>query len=269
MKGVFIIKKKVVTVLLTLLLTCSAAVGMSTAASAATSLPKEIYVTQQQSDTCTLASTTMMIRSRLYLSGSKTWESATESTVASTAWGYAGLWWSFKYEANGDTVQVGHESVSGVSASTLKKMLDEHPEGFVLYSANSPHAVFLTDYEGDTFYCADPAEAYGGGTRIKLADSLLGQQFGGQAAVLSNTTDFWYITSYSVAGETGSSSLDTTAKKKTTTTKTITKKEKKKVLSKENPSETVKVALELDENLMSSSELQNAESTQQTSSFTE
>ena len=245
--------------LLTLLLTCSAAIGLSTAASAATSLPKEIYVTQQQGDTCTLASTAMMIRSRLYLSGSKSWKSATESTVGATAWGYAGLWWSFKYQANGDTVQVGHESVSGVSADALKKMLDEHPEGFVLYSANSPHAVFLTDYEGDTFYCADPAEAYGGGTRIKLKDSLLGQQFGGQAAVLSNTTDFWYITSYTIAGKTNKQS-----EKITTSAKTTTKKEKKKVLSKENPSETVKVALKLGSNMMASNELQNAESDQTT-----
>ncbi|MBR5515726.1 MAG: hypothetical protein IKU52_05945, partial [Clostridia bacterium] len=72
-----------------------------------------------------------------------------------------------------------------------------HPEGFVLYCGNLPHAVFITDVEGDTIYCCDPD--YNEYQRTSLASSWLGVKYGSQSSVLSNTTATWYVKSYSIS----------------------------------------------------------------------
>ena len=88
-------------------------------------------------------------------------------------------------------------------------MLDEHPEGIEFYCGNVPHAVFLTDYEGDTFYCADPAP-YNSCRRIPLADSWNGYRLGGtQDAVLRNATAYWAITDMAVTADEDEIPLDT------------------------------------------------------------
>ncbi|MCD8023837.1 MAG: hypothetical protein LUF30_12990, partial [Lachnospiraceae bacterium] len=92
-------------------------------------------------------------------------------------------------------ITVSHNSVSGITASKLKSLLDQHPEGIVLYCGKIPHAVFVTRYSGDTFYCADPLSGYSGSER-KLSSSYLGKKYGSQAKILSNTTAYWYVSKY-------------------------------------------------------------------------
>ena len=128
---------------------------------AATSLPDEIYLTQNVSGTCTLCSAAMMLRARTYLSNNSSWNSITENGIRSTAWMEGvGLIWDWTYKINNCSIRVSHASVSGISVNSLKNILDCHPEGIVLHVGSLPHAVFLTDYDGDTFYCADTVSGY-------------------------------------------------------------------------------------------------------------
>lgn len=163
-------------------------------------LPTSLYITQSSSTTCTLASAAMMLRSRAYLSGSSVWSSITESSIKSTAWkSGVGLCFSWTYTSSGNNYSVSHTNDSSMTVSKLKSLLDAHPEGIVLYcyDSNNKHAVFVTDYVGDTFYCGDPASSYSGGRRT-LASSLLGARYGSQASILDNVQAYWYISSYSV-----------------------------------------------------------------------
>ena len=169
---------------------------------AATDLSSEVYLAQQGSSTCTLASAAMMIRARFYKSNNSLWKSVTESSIRSKAWiEGSGLRHSWSYSIDNNSVSVAHSTVSGISVSSLKSLLNSHPEGIVLYCGKLPHAVFLTDYDGDTFYCADPIQSYSG-KRISLAASYLGKKYGSQAGVLNNVTAYWYISSYTISSNT-------------------------------------------------------------------
>ena len=53
---------------------------------AATALPNEIFIKQETNYICTLASITMMLRARMYLSGNTAWNQITESNLRPTAW---------------------------------------------------------------------------------------------------------------------------------------------------------------------------------------
>lgn len=132
-------------------------------AEAATSLPTSIYLTQEGSTTCTLSATAMMMRARMYLSNNNNWSSVTESSIKATAWiSGSGLRHAFTYSIAGNSMSISHKGVTGMSIANLKTILNDHPEGIVLYVRDLPHAVFLTDYDGDTFYCADPLFGYSG-----------------------------------------------------------------------------------------------------------
>ena len=169
-------------------------------ASAATGLPDSVYLTQTGKSTCTLCSAAMMIRARLYLSGSSDWSMVTESGIRSKAWiEGTGLRFKFTYSVGSSSVTVGHISTSGITATELKKVLDEHPEGIVLYCGKLPHAVFLTDYDGDTFYCADTIPSCSG-QRIPLDESYLGTKYGSQETILKKVTAYWYVKSCTVDG---------------------------------------------------------------------
>ena len=101
---------------------------------AATSLPNDVFIRQERSDTCTLASATMMLRGKMYLSGDNRWSGITEASVRSAAWTTAGLLFNFTYNVDSTTnMKVTHESAKGISVSRLKQLLDKHPEGIVLY----------------------------------------------------------------------------------------------------------------------------------------
>ncbi len=183
--------KRWLSLILSLIMVLSVFTCIPITPSAATSLPNSIYITQATNYTCTLASATMMLRAKAYLSGCKNWSSITESAVKPVAWGNS-LKWSFTYSNSETSISVSHANVSGISISSLKSLLNTHPEGIVLYCGNQPHAVLVTDYEGDTFYCSDPASGYSGDRRT-LTNSYLSKKYSSQSSILSNTTAYWYV----------------------------------------------------------------------------
>lgn len=140
-----------------------------------------------------------MIRARLYLSGNDTWKTTTEGTIRPSAWiTNTGLKWNWTYSFSGGSISVSRTGKSGITISELKNLLNAHPEGIVLYCGKYPHAVFVTDYEGDTFYCADPGSTSYPKQRIKLVDGVMKKKYNTQAKVLSNVTAYWCVTSYSI-----------------------------------------------------------------------
>lgn len=158
--------------------------------------PNELFLTQNVSGTCTLCSAAMMIRTSMYLQGNSNWTAVTENAVRPNGWMEGvGLKWFFSHTVGNTTVKVGHENVSGISESALKELLDEHPEGIVLYCGKLPHAVFLTGYDGDVFYCADTVKGISN-QQVTLQKSWLGIKYGSQAAVLKKVTAYWYVTDY-------------------------------------------------------------------------
>lgn len=195
--------KKIISIILSIVIICSMAVAIPTTAGAATNLPNSVYIQQATNYTCTLASATMMIRARMYLSGNSSWSSVSEASVKPVGWNEgSGLWHNFTYKTGNNSVSVSHGNLSGISFATLKSLLNSHPEGIVLYCVRNnyqyAHAVLVTDYEGDTFYCADPASGYAG-TRRTLTSSWLKNCFGStQSSILSCAVGYWYVSSYSI-----------------------------------------------------------------------
>ena len=170
------------------------------AESGATELPNSLFLQQSYSGMCTLSSTAMMLRARMYLSGNSDWPYITESTIRSVAWMEGvGLRFNFTYTQDNNSISVSHENLSGISVSALKSLLNSHPEGIVLLCYDVPHAVLVTDYDGNTFYCADPAPTYAGKRRT-LASSYTGEMLGSQSAVLNAADAYWYVSSYSITG---------------------------------------------------------------------
>ena len=126
------------------------------------------YFKQSRGGTCTLASAAMMLRRRAYFDGLSDWTNVTENSVRSTAWA-KGLAHSFTYKE----MQVGYATLpSSLQSKTavLISLLEQHPEGIVLYDRTQPHAVLLTDYTNGIFYCSDPAGNIGYG-RIPITSS--------------------------------------------------------------------------------------------------
>lgn len=157
---------------------------------------EEMFSKQTSRGTCTLVSTTMMLKRRAALDNMSYWETVTEETVRQAAWlGGVGLRFEFVFE----DYKVIHMGLSGDTQSKkeqLIKLLKEHPEGIVAYDSNLPHAILLTDYEEkeDTFYCSDPADYYPEG-RYSVLLSYLGEKRGSdnQDNVIGNITAYWYI----------------------------------------------------------------------------
>jgi len=146
------LKKRLLTLALSLafLLTC-----LPAALAVDLNVDAGFYFKQSRGGTCTLASAAMMLRRRAYFDGLSDWTNVTENSVRSTAWAN-GLAHSFTYKE----MQVGYATLpSGLQSKTavLISLLEQHPEGIVLYDRTQPHAVLLTDYTNGIFYCSDPA----------------------------------------------------------------------------------------------------------------
>ena len=202
-------KKRILSLALALILALTVVLPMATTVDASAPYPSSLYLVQQTNVTCTLASNAMMLRARAYLSNNSSWSSITESNVEPVGWlDGAGMRWTYHYYINGNRISVAHSNVSGMSLGSLQNLLNDHPEGIVLYCGNAPHAQFVTDIENGVVYSADPSCAYYSGRR-PIANSLLGQIYGSQANVLANATAFWYVSSYSISAnasyDTGSS----------------------------------------------------------------
>lgn len=172
--------KKWVSLLLTLVfaLTC-----LPAALAVDLNVDAGFYFKQSRGGTCTLASAAMMLRRRAYFDGLNDWTDVTENSVRSTAWSN-GLAHSFTYKE----MQVGYATLPSSTAEKtqlLIKLLQEHPEGIVLYDRSQPHAVLLTDYTNGVFYCSDPAGNISSG-RIPLNSSSVS---------IRGASCYWYVTS--------------------------------------------------------------------------
>jgi hypothetical protein len=194
--------KRIIYILLAAVLCIGLLTAIAAPARAVERFPQELYVAQSRGGVCTLASSTMLVRSTLYMNGNSHWNTVSEGQVGSFAWlSGAGLLYTWTFRSDYAEISVGHTDLSGISTKDLKALLDEHPEGIVFYCIGCPHAVFLTDYEGDTFFCADPAP-YVAGARIPLADSWLGECYGhSQDNVLAHASAYWSVTSCSVSAD--------------------------------------------------------------------
>lgn len=156
------------------------------------SVPNSVYIKQAESDTCTLAAATNMIRALFYINDNDSWSGITEASMKKVAW-YKGLRGSFTYNIDGNSASVSMANVNGMSIATLKNLVDNHPEGVEIYSRGSQtHAVLVTDYVGDTFYCVDSDPGCDAG-RIPLTSTVILARYGSQANILANIHSYWYI----------------------------------------------------------------------------
>ena len=167
------------------------------------------YFKQSRGGTCTLASAAMMLRRRAYFDGLDGWVDVTENSIKSTAWA-GGLSHSFTYNA----MHVGYATLpSGKAAKTeaLIRILQEHPEGIVLYDRSQPHAVLLTDYTNGVFYCSDPANGVSEG-RVPLSSASIS---------IAGASCYWYITSDANDDGIGPEELEAAVVAEETATETI------------------------------------------------
>lgn len=164
---------------------------------------KSVFLKQQLSYTCTLASAAMMLRRTAILLDMSDWSRITEKSIKSKAWiENAGLRTSFSYSFSGVTFKVAQKKdVTGDYNARKQKLialLEKYPQGIAIYNSKQPHCVLLTRYDAatDTFYCSDPWKKAGNG-EIKLAKSIL--KGGTQKAMINGITSYWYVSTPSVA----------------------------------------------------------------------
>ena len=186
-----------------ILLALAILAGLCVLPASAASFPSSLYLRQITNVSCTRASNTMMCRARAYLSGNDNWSSITEYDLTNCgAWSDSyGMSWNYTLSKPGDgihSIRVSETAVSGLSLGTVKALLNAHPEGFVMYCGRLPHAIFITDYQGDTIYCADPGWGYSGDRR-PLTSSYFGTCYGSQANILANVTAYWYVAGYNIS----------------------------------------------------------------------
>ena len=186
-----------------ILLALAILAGLCILPASAASFPSSLYLRQITNVSCTRASNTMMCRARAYLSGNDNWSSITEYDLTNCgAWSDSyGMSWNYTLSKPGDgihSIRVSETAVSGLSLGTVKALLNAHPEGFVMYCGRLPHAIFITDYQGDTIYCSDPGWGYSGDRR-PLTSSYFGTCYGSQANILANVTAYWYVAGYNIS----------------------------------------------------------------------
>lgn len=147
-----------------------------------------VFVLQQKSDTCTLASTVMLLRRTAILKGDPNWKSFNETTMeqASNVWNMEyGLYQNFTYQG----IRVSHKYISATvdKKALLINLLQLNPQGIIVYSGK--HAVLLTDYTDGVFYCADP---YRNAKRLPLDTP-------GYTVTVDNINAYWYVVSPDLA----------------------------------------------------------------------
>lgn len=187
--------------LLSVLLAVCLLVGIAPMALATNINDSTMFFKQQTGSTCTLAATAMMLRRCAFIDGRNDWDSITESSIKSYAWGDRGLHAIKNYKGM-STANYGMEA-SGYTTTAKKKanlisMLQKHPEGIVLWNpgrSGQKHAILLTDYDSssDIFYCADPAGGAPKG-RIPLSKSTI--KGGSQDAKIDVLLSVWYVSDH-------------------------------------------------------------------------
>ena len=165
--------------------------------------PDEIYLKQHTDITCTLCSAVMMLRRKAWLNN-KDWKDITEEAVEPIAWinrKDGGLRWEFEYR-NMSVKRGSLEDISDKKAFLIS-MLNEHPEGIVIYenTKDKQHAVLLTDYTNEKFYSADPDRNYKRPKgRIALTDTYIAELCGKKEnqdidpdIIINSLGAYWYI----------------------------------------------------------------------------
>lgn len=143
----------------------------------------DFYDKQKTSVTCTLASAAMMLRRRAYIDGLDNWQDLTETRLRRVAWSYVGL--SHEFSMNGITVRHGTFDKAASTESQLAALLQNHPEGIVVYNKSVPHAILVTDYANGVFYCSDPSTAAPSG-RYPVEQSTIS---------IGTARYYWYVSS--------------------------------------------------------------------------
>ncbi len=179
------IRRKIAAAIMSMALTAGAFAVPAVAADAASFNDinsSSVFVKQQESDTCTLASNVMMLRRTALMRGDSDWKNITEGSCRSTLW-YAdvGMYHSYSYK----NINVNYGYISGSPRSQLIELLKQHPEGIVAYDYDYPHAILLTDYTNGTFYCSDPARNTASG-RMSVSGALIS---------IDGVDSYWYVTS--------------------------------------------------------------------------
>ncbi len=145
----------------------------------------EVFLKQQEWDTCTLCSAAMLVRRVAMMRGDSDWMNITESTLKEcTNWYEVGLSWDFTY--NG--IRIVHQwlpSNYNEKVDRLLSFLSTCPEGIIVYDEEHPHGILLLDCSDGTFYCADPANSTPSG-RIPISESLI---------TIGSLDALWYCTS--------------------------------------------------------------------------
>lgn len=161
-----------------------------------------VFLKQQTSITCTLASAAMLMRRTAICSEFDDWENITEENIRETAWiEGTGLRWY--YTCYNITIGHGYFSAEVDNKEELLDLLEKNPQGIVIYNGGTKgqsHAVLLCDYNKkyDTFYVSDPAQGAPEG-RIPLIEStIVGET---QDEQIENLTAYWYVSSPSVSVE--------------------------------------------------------------------
>ena len=162
-----------------------------------------VFLKQNTSVTCTLASAAMILRRTAIAAGYNDWEQITEENIRNVGWvDGIGLLWNFSCY----NMTIGHGYFSGTdNKMSMIDLLEKYPQGVVIYNGGNSgqsHAVVLTDYDekSDTFYAADPASSAPSG-RIKLTESTIKGET--QDEQIDNLTSYWYVSSPEVTYKDG------------------------------------------------------------------
>lgn len=150
---------------------------------------ERIFLKQEEKSSCTLCAAAMMLRREALLREDLSWESVTERKLKKYAWMEGqGLRHDFTFQNSGKNYQVAHGLLPGgeENREILISLLEEHPEGIVLYHGpgEKQHAVLLTDVTDGTFFCADPCEEKPKG-RILLEQAAY--------VTVENANAYWYV----------------------------------------------------------------------------
>ena len=165
-----------------------------------------VFVDQQTSYTCTLASNVMMLRRAALMLGDPNWMFITEKNCRPTIWSeYGGMICDYKYNGSIKTITVINRRVDELGGKSNPKqffinMLKEHPEGVVIYDYDRPHAILLTDYTDGQFYCSDPWYELPT-KRIPISQASIS---------VESAESVWYIVSPDLHLTTGSTNTSTT-----------------------------------------------------------
>ena len=160
--------------------------------------PSTDYLKQRSKETCTLASTAMMLRKKAELLG-KDFVKITELRLKPYAWQDEGLKNSFLFETytvnayvceSDDFASLLYEDKKDI----LITLLENHPEGIVVYDYDTPHAIWISGYDAASgyFYVSDPSSSVPEGIVILEESEIKGET---AAEKITAIDKIWYVSS--------------------------------------------------------------------------